>query len=209
MKQRATKLPRPRIVWCVLGALWLGAAGVGLGLLAAYDSLPGVERAPIDRWPAGGSIPLSSRGGTLVLFAHPHCPCTRASLGELEEIVARCQGTVTPWIVFFKPSSTDDDWHQTDLWRTAAAIPGAHVLRDVDGREAERFRATTSGHTVLYSDKGDLLFSGGITFARGHSGDNAGQSAIEACLAGDAPESRTTPVFGCPISVPGDELTKR
>jgi glyoxylase-like metal-dependent hydrolase (beta-lactamase superfamily II) len=118
----------------------------------------------------------------------------------LEEIVARHRGKVTPWIVFYKPSSTGDDWDQTDLWRTASAIPGAHVLRDVDGGEVERFHATTSGHTLLYDDKGDLMFSGGITFARGHSGDNLGQSSIESCLEGSPPESRVTPVFGCPVA---------
>ena len=47
--------------------------------------------------------------------------------------------------------------------------------------------------------RGDLLFSGGITFARGHAGDNAGRTAIEACAAGQSPGYRQTPVFGCPI----------
>jgi hypothetical protein len=53
---------------------------------------------------------------------------------------------------------------------------------------------------LLYDTAGRLLFSGGITAARGHSGDNAGREAIVALLAG-APTDRTqTPVFGCKLS---------
>jgi hypothetical protein len=52
---------------------------------------------------------------------------------------------------------------------------------------------------LLYSAGGERLFSGGITFARGHAGDNAGRAAIEAWSTGSPPGYRETPVFGCPI----------
>jgi hypothetical protein len=118
----------------------------------------------------------------------------------LEKIVARFQGSVTPWVVFFKPTGSDDRWDQTDLRATAAAIPGTHVVSDLGGVEARRFNATTSGETLLYSDRGELLFNGGITLARGHAGDNAGRSAIESSLSGAAPACSQTPTFGCPIA---------
>src|SRR5690606_15268575 len=111
-------------------------------------------------------------------------PCTRASLGELEKIVARFQGDVTPWVVFLKPAGSDGHWDQTDLWTTAAAIPGVHVVSDAGGVEARRFHARTSGETLLYSSQGQLLFNGGITLARGHAGGNPGRSAVESCLSG-------------------------
>jgi hypothetical protein len=153
----------------------------------------------VAQWPHGSSIHRGESGKTLVLFAHPRCPCTRASLGELEKIVAHCQTDVTPWVVFFKPDGTDNDWQQTDLWKTASAIPGAHVICDQAGAEARRFHVTTSGQTLLYSAQGELLFSGGITFERGHAGDNAGRTAIESRSAGESTGYCQTPVFGCPI----------
>jgi hypothetical protein len=113
--------------------------------------------------------------------------------------VARFQGAVTPWFVFYKPADSDKSWDQTDLWATAAAIPGAKVVSDPDGVEARRFNATTSGHTLLYNERGELLFSGGITQSRGHAGDNTGRFAIESLLAGEQSTCSTTPVFGCPI----------
>ncbi len=115
--------------------------------------------------------------------------------------MARSKGSVTLWIVFFKPAGSDESWDQTDLRKTAAAIPDAHVVSDPDGVEARRFNATTSGQSFLYSDQGELLFQGGITLARGHAGDNSGRSAIESLLTDTVPACRQTPVFGCPIAV--------
>lgn len=188
------------ILWIVVGVVWLGVSCGGLAMLAEYANSPGPSPHAPREWPIDAGIDLSKQGFTLVLFAHPRCPCTRASIGELEKIVARFQGTVTTWVVFFKPSGSDDSWDQTDLRSTAAAIPGVHVVSDLDGVVARRFHATTSGETVLYNDRGELLFSGGITLARGHAGDNAERSAIETCLRGNVPDLRQTPVFGCAIA---------
>ena len=87
----------------------------------------------------------------------------------------------------------------TDLWRRAAAIKGVTVVQDSEGVEAERFHAATSGYTLLYGSDGRLLFSGGITGARGHAGDNAGRSAIAALLTAEGAPTGTTPVFGCSL----------
>jgi hypothetical protein len=194
------------ILWIFVGVLWIGVSCGGLAMLAEYANSPGpAPRAP-QEWPIDAGIDLSKQGDTLILFAHPRCPCTRASIGELAKIVSRFQGIVTTWVVFFKPSESDESWDQTDLRSSAAAIPGVHVISDQGGVVARRFHATTSGETVLYNDRGELLFCGGITLARGHAGDNAGRSAIEACLRGNLPDVRQTPVFGCLIADSSDSV---
>jgi hypothetical protein len=113
--------------------------------------------------------------------------------------MAQAQGRVSAYVLFLKPTDSSTDWEKTDLWQSAARIPGVNVVADDNGIEARRFHAVTSGQTALYDTDGRLLFSGGITSARGHSGDNAGRSAIVSLLnAGDA--NRTvTAVFGCPL----------
>ena len=138
-----------------------------------YDG--GCCRRRAGHWPQASCIHLSDQCHTLVMFAHPKCPCTRASLGELAKILTRCPNTVTPHVVFFKPSDTSEKWDHTDQWLTAAGTPGVNVIRDIDGVEASLFQATTSGQTLLYNAAGELLFSGGITLARGHAGDNPGR----------------------------------
>jgi hypothetical protein len=119
--------------------------------------------------------------------------------------MAQAQGRVTAYVLFLKPQDSSDNWEKTDLWQSAANIPGVTVVSDQEGTEARRFHAVTSGQTVLYGAEGHLLFSGGITGSRGHSGDNTGRSAIVSLLnAGDA-ERTETYVFGCPLYGPRSE----
>ena len=149
--------------------------------------------------PAGG--PAHEAGMTLVMLAHPHCPCTRASVGELAEVMARVQGRADAFVLFSKPASSGDDWDDTGLRRSAAAIAGVTVLSDADGAEARRFGAETSGHTLLFAADGRLLFSGGITQSRGHAGDNAGASAIVSLVHNEGAERAETFVFGCALPI--------
>jgi hypothetical protein len=139
------------------------------------------------------------------MIVHPHCPCSRASVGELARIMAVCQGWAAARVLFVKPAGFEPDWVRTDLWDSAAAIPGVEVVRDDDGRMARGFGAKTSGDTLLFDAKGELLFHGGITEARGHWGDSSGQAAIIALVgaqkspADERTASVDTLVFGCPL----------
>jgi hypothetical protein len=97
------------------------------------------------------------------------------------------------------PKRFRDGWEQTDLWRQAAALPGVTVVRDDEGLEAQHFGAATSGQTLLYDERGTLVFSGGITGARAHAGDNVGRQTLVALLNRQPAMRRGTSVFGCPL----------
>jgi hypothetical protein len=193
------RFTKNRVVLTAAGALWLSIIGAGVGLLWNYESTPGVAAATPERWPADSRIEPAADRATLVMLAHPHCPCTRASINELARLMTQAQGRVTAYVLFVRPRGFSDSWVQTDLWESAAAIPGVTPVLDDNGDEAGRFRAVTSGQTVLYDTAGNLLFSGGITSARGHAGDNAGRAAIVSLLTSDEAEERDTPVYGCPL----------
>jgi hypothetical protein len=154
---------------------------------------------PVTVFPGNSAVRLVSDKLTLVLFAHPQCPCTRASLHELDCLMAETQNRVSVSVVFTIPDGVPVDWEQGDLWNSATSIPGLRVIRDRGGREAHRFNVAGSGHVLLYAPSGKLLFSGGITASRGHEGDNVGRTAIVSfILAGHSPVSHT-PVFGCSL----------
>ncbi len=136
------------------------------------------------------------------MMLHPHCPCSRASIEELAQIMTRCQGRLNCHVFFVKPTQFPVGWERTDLWRQAAAIPGVTVSCDVAGIEARRFGAATSGQVLLYKPDGQLVFSGGITLARGHEGDNRGHEAVIRFLTEGVGELPCTPVFGCPLFDP-------
>ena len=183
----------------IITALWAVAVVVSSAFLIRYEMTPGPDRVAPLKWPARASEPRDSKLPTLVMFAHPRCPCTRATLGELELLMARCQGRLTVQVFFIRPKGSTTDWKETDLWRKASAIPGVSVRWDDAGIEARRFHAETSGQVALYGEDGALLFRGGITMARGHSGDNPGRSALQALVEHRASAVTKTPVFGCPI----------
>lgn len=191
----------------LLVAFWLATVAGGTGVLLMQDFTPGGDVSAPKKWPAQTRIRHAADRPTLIMFAHPQCPCTRASLGELAVLMAQCPGRVDARVMFFQPQVGGDDWTQTDLWRSAGNIPGVMVQADVAGSEAKNFRATTSGHVILYDAQGGLLFSGGITESRGHSGDNAGRSAIVELLNHGTPATSATPVFGCSL-VDSDKLCR-
>jgi hypothetical protein len=207
---------KSRAMLLIVVVVWLSLVITGLWFLWGYENTPAAAAAAPSQWPSNSQIQPEKDHATLVVLAHPHCPCTRATIGELAAIMAHCQGRLTAYVLFIKPEGVSDDWEMTDLWKSASSIPGVTVLQDVDGREARLFHAASSGQTVLYDPQGRLLFSGGITGSRGHSGDNAGRSAIVSLVNAEIPDRTETYVFGCPLfdpqsecQVPKNERNKR
>ena len=183
-------------------ALWSIAVATGTAMMWNYANKAGNEGKASLRWPNESQIPRSRNHPTLVMFAHPRCPCTRASIGELAVLMARCHGKVDAQVLFFKPTGSSENWARTDQWRSAQAIPDVLVRCDDGGTEARRFHVETSGHVLLYSMDDSLLFSGGVTSSRGHAGDNVGRDAITALLNGQLSKLTKAPVFGCSLLDP-------
>ena len=189
-----------KIFLATIMTLWVLVVGAGTVFLWGYENAPGVKSSPTPAaFPAVSGILRDGARPTLLMFAHPHCPCTRASLAELSRLMTVARGRVSARVLFIKPAGAGAGWVESDLWASAAAIPGVRVAADEGGREAARFGAGTSGLTLLYGADGRLLFSGGVTSARGHEGDNAGRDALVGLLANEKGEAAETPVFGCQL----------
>jgi hypothetical protein len=181
-------------------ALWVLVVGAGTFFLWGYENAPGVKaNSTPSAFPAESGILHDGARPSLMMFAHPHCPCTRASLAELSRLMTVARGRIAAHVLFIKPDGAGAGWVESDLWAGAAAIPGVRVAADEGGREAARFGAGTSGLTLLYGADGRLLFSGGVTAARGHEGDNAGRDALAGLLTSETGEASETPVFGCQL----------
>lgn len=155
---------------------------------------------PPQYWPANTTLARNLHGFTAVVALHPECPCSQATLEEFDTIVAQGSGRLQGQILFVElpglPPVED-----SALWQRARRISGVTLTKDPAGVAALRFEARTSGETRLYGPDGRLLFSGGITAARGHAGDNPGQAAIITLLAQKTPVKTpiATPVFGCAL----------
>jgi hypothetical protein len=146
-------------------------------------------------------VPLAADRPTLLIFAHPQCPCTEASVGELARIVASTHKKLALYVLFYAPEEKSESWVRGRLWRNAAFIPGLHAIEDRNGVEVRRFHVATSGQALLYDTTGNLRFSGGITALRGHEGENDGRDAVVSLVTSGLSDRATTPVFGCSLLV--------
>ncbi len=180
--------------------LWLAAAIGGVIFLTRYENTPAgknVSYPPV--FPAESRIERNAERSTLIFFAHPKCPCTRASLRELARLMTDVNGKLQAYVVFSKPKDESEEWTATGLRTSAEVIPNVRVLIDEDERETKLFNAQTSGLTLLYDRDGNLRFDGGITASRGHEGDNAGSRAIFEIITKENGKNAETLVFGCPL----------
>ena len=163
------KGPRQRQPWLwLLIAVWLATAVSGLRIVWVYDNTPGVlARAP-QRWPAASALTRTMGEPALVVLAHPQCPCTRASLGELAEVLARAppsrrRRTCCSCARRRSPAG----WEQTALWRPRSSLPGRHRAARRRWRGGATVRRGDIRPDAALRRRGRCAFSGGITGARG------------------------------------------
>lgn len=197
--QPASRLPGA--VAAAVVAAWLIAVAIGFTRLIDHGLAPGRAAAAPASWPGGTALALAHDRPTLVLFAHPHCPCTRATTAELERLLARAQRAPALIAVLFRDPAAPSDWSMSPVRSALAALPGARIVDDDAGALALRFGAFTSGTVALYAPTGHRLYHGGLTGARGHEGDNAGADAVLGWLADGAARTAapSAPVYGCAL----------
>lgn len=189
-----------RFVYFLALFLWLSASVAGVCYMASYGNTAAEKNVSYPKtFPKESLIERNAGQSTLLFFAHPKCPCTRASLHELNRLITDVNGKLKVYVVFMKPRNADENWTQTDLRSIAETIPDAQILIDESERETRIFNAQTSGLILLYDAQGNLRYDGGITSSRGHEGDNAGRQAIFRILTQDDNETAEMPVFGCPL----------
>jgi hypothetical protein len=201
----AGNLLRRPLFLCGCFLAWCFAIAAGWLSIECYANRAGDLTEPPSRWPAESQLPRPAGHARLLLFAHPRCPCTRATLAELDRFLTRNRENVDTCVVFTKPADVPDGWEGSDLLRKAQSLEGVSTIVDTGGIETKRFRAHTSGVAMLYNREGRLLFYGGLTASRGHEGDSAGMAALQAILDGQCPSIAHTDVFGCPLETPGTE----
>lgn len=179
--------------------LWALVAGCLMFGLELYEGKPGPKTPLASSWPGSKLTVAKPALPTLVMFCHPQCPCTRASLEQLDKLVSANQGKLNVIFYFVQPVGEPDSWVKTDTWDHARRIPNSTAYVDRQGEQVHRFGVATSGETILYSPDGKELFRGGLTPSRGHEGGCKAVDALADYLIGKEMSLRSAPVFGCPL----------
>jgi hypothetical protein len=202
-------MPPNRLLFSILAATWCVAVAAGFSILLRYKAIPGDQGTVSSQWPDDSGIARVPACYNLVMALHPHCPCSAASVAELEKILAQSGKNVRVQVLIYRPSGRAEGWEESDLVREVRRIPGVLLHLDEDAVEAERFGALTSGQIVLYGISGELLFRGGITASRGHMGATPSQDAVQALLRGRPSDLSSAPVFGCSLRNPACRQEQR
>ena len=180
---------------------WISAIAVGTFALWQYDSAPG---------PAGhGNLILASRARSeldepnrfkICVFLHPRCPCSVATVRELERMLSLIAKPVDVQAYLYCPRSETEGWTKVGAGEVVRKIPGMNVTIDWEADLARQLGVGTSGHVLVYSPSGDLRFTGGITTSRGHEGDSTGKLSILSTInSGVETGVLEEPVYGCPL----------
>ena len=184
------------------------AVALGWYQLSRFATTPGEQlaapaRLPGDALVSGMLAAAEGNGRTplLLIFIHPRCSCTQATLEELDQVLENSRAHVQIELIVYRSKAIDATVDVSD-----GVFEGAKLLHrlvqvfpDRNGALAQRFGAATSGEIVLYGADGRLLFQGGITSMRSQAGDSAGAEALRAALTSGAAQTKAASVFGCPI----------
>jgi hypothetical protein len=168
--------------------IWIVAAVGGFLPLLDYAARPG----PSATAPASLAAAATAGRARLIMTIHPHCACSRASLRELERMLAHVPTPIDAQVLFVGREDAGNE-----LLRQAQDIAGVVIDHDRSGERARTLGALTSGDVLFYDASGALRFHGGLTTARGHEGPSAGRDTILAVLAARAATVSSTPAFGC------------
>ena len=179
--------------WVAVSAVWLCVLFLLWGILLRHAFQP----SKVPAWPVMTTSLPASKTFRIVLFAHPCCPCTRATLEELNESLTRLPKDTSVSIVFVTAGLAESDVAGSPNVALARQLSGVQVRFDCTGEEARRLNATVSGEVFAFDRAGRLVFQGGLTPGRGHQGESAGQKRLEQLASGLAHEPCTAPVFGC------------
>lgn len=187
-----------------LGAVWLSAIGTGLGLLANYAAEPGLVGEVPQAWPSDSELQRAGASHTLVLAVHPRCPCTAASINELERALGNVEQLPRIYALIFEPMpgvavNDQEDFARTRITKRLIQLPGVELIADPGSEIATGFGALTSGHTLVYDASGQLVYSGGLTPTRAHEGPNTGSATLVSLFNGGEAIAPVAPVYGCPL----------
>lgn len=183
----------------VAGTLvWLLVISVSIVWFSNYQKTPGATGSMPARWPNGTTLPRNQLGPTIVIFLHPKCPCSKASLRQLFDFTSHIESLEIVTVLVL-PDGTDKAFAQGPVMAVLEQEHHYRPILDAAGKEAAIFGAQTSGQALAYNHDGRLLFSGGLTSTRGHVGYSASILALLKALQDSRPAPGSYPVFGCQL----------
>lgn len=162
----------------------------GVGLLAVDFTLDDVD---------GRAVRLADlRGRVVVLcFWSAECPWVERADAQMRELLAQWGERVAYLPV---ASNANESPEQIRSAARARGIPAP--VWDADGALAEQYGAQVTPHFFIIDGEGILRYQGApddVTFRRREASRHYVRSAVDALLAGRAPEVTESAAYGCTL----------
>ena len=187
----------PSLKVIIITLIWLALFATAYYVLLKYDFKTTDNK--LKTMTQATQLKISEQKPTLIAFLHAKCPCSKASIHEINRLLASHSKELKTIFVFGKEEGLNLDWvKESDLYKEAQQMP-VEIIIDTNNQEAKAFKAQTSGKVFLISPQRKILFQGGVTASRGHEGDNLGINAIQDILNGKEAKVDFQPSFGCLI----------
>ncbi len=180
----------------------------GFALLTDYSTRPGPESDVLLRISSDELPGIQSTDGdspTIILFYHPKCPCTFATIRCLERLSTNFRTQPQIHAFAYRPQDESDTWIDSRSTRVLRNLEDIRIHPDIDGERFRRFGVRVSGHILIYDKNCDLTFSGGITPFRSHEGDCRASQQFVRCANDEIDECTRWPVFGCVVCEHAEE----
>lgn len=184
---------------CLFGVAWLVTIAIVSKAWLDYEHAPGAIAGRRLRWPEESRLASDTQNGTLVMFLHPYCPCSRGGLRSLERVLSQLQRKPKCYFLFAPLPSSREEEERGENRRMAASLSRSGTMTDDGEFEAICFDAKTSGYILYYDPAGNLRFRGGVLAERGSARTNAFEHALVEAIRDPRYPVVHTPVFGCPL----------
>ena len=136
--------------WSVAAILWSIASVGGWAWTTRYEfaTHPDNNLRRAEQWPTASRLALAEDRQTLLFFIHSRCPCTRASVHELERVLTGTglsESQLPKLIVVASlPPDASNKWARHRHFTPDLHAASRGNILDVGGTESSRFGATTS-----------------------------------------------------------------
>lgn len=201
------KIPQQRNRWLfkLIATIWVGGIVAGGFAMFRHEFTAGeTEPAPQELPKEFSKLgPKTDAELTLIMAVHPDCPCTSASIEQLDRFLTS-HPEKTQAVAFFwtDPQNPDPiDLSSNAYWSRLSKMKAARIYPDPGGQNAAKLGALVSGAVAAYDANGKLRFQGGLTATRGHAGPSPSIDVLTCIAEGrEICGSNQSPNFGCSLN---------
>ena len=105
--RHSSRTPTARVRFAL--GLWAASVAGGLIALDVYSATPGSTAENTATWPSDAGLTRTDGRPVLVVTLHPRCPCSRATVSELNKLMTRLVDRLDVYVLFVHDAEGDDD----------------------------------------------------------------------------------------------------